>query len=108
MRTAAILLLISAALHVVGFVLGGFEPIFLLFPPVLYVVLAAGLSRGKIWVAWIALICMLGGSAGAIVELFNPSSVPTWVFQAILTADLAAALTLFGAIWTGRRTEETT
>ena len=106
MKAAAILLLVSAALHVVGFILGGFAPLFLLFPPVLYAALAAGLARGKIWIAWIALICMLGGSAGSIVELFNPSSVPVWVFQAILAMDLAAALALFGAIWTGRRTEE--
>ena len=106
MKPAAILVLISAALHVAGFVLGGFAPLFLLFPPVLYVALAAGLARGKLWVAWIALICMLGGAAGSIVELFNPSSVPVWVFQAILALDFAAALALFGAIWAGRRTEE--
>ena len=107
MKLAAILLLISAALHVVGFVLGEYAMPFLLIPPVIYIVLAAGLSRGKIWVAWIALLCMIGGSAGTIVELFNPSAVPQWVFQGILATDLAAALVLFGAIWAGHRPKET-
>ena len=105
MRTAGVFLLISAALHVAGAVLSGFAPIgqFLLFPAVLYLALYAGLARGKLWVAWLAFICMLGGMAGTILELSGPGPVPGWVLWAILGTDFAAAITLFAAIWAGPR-----
>jgi len=104
MRIAGFFLLLSAALHVVGTVLSGFAPegMFLLGPAVLYVLLALGLLRGMRWLNWITLVVMLVGSAGAISTYFAPGAVPPWVFLAILAADLAAALALFGAIWVGR------
>jgi len=100
--------MLSAALHLVGTVLSGFSPVglFLIGPAVLYLALAAGVSRGWLWTAWIALICMLGGMAGTVAELMAASTVPDWVLWGILGADLGAALVLFGGLWAGRAAQE--
>lgn len=106
MKFASLLLFVSAALHVAGYVLGGFTWMFLLLPPVIYVILIAGLSRGMMLSAWLAFFCMLIGAAGALAETFQPSAVPAWLFWSIFATDLTAAFALFGAIWSGRRYEE--
>jgi hypothetical protein len=104
MQLAGYFILISAALHVAGVALAGFagDTLFLLGPAALYAMLYAGLARGMMWVAWIAFVAMLGGSMGAISELFAVSPVPAWVFAGILGTDICAAILLFGAIWRGR------
>ena len=103
MKSAGILLLISAALHVIGVVLAGFSPdaLILLVPAAFYLFLVAGLSRGIMWIAWLAFICMLGGAAGALAAIYGGWSIPAWVFVGIFMADLAAAVLLFLAIWSG-------
>ena len=103
MRIAGYFLLVSAVLHVVGVALAGFagETLILLVPTVFYVVLFAGLARGKMWVAWITFICMVIGSAGALSALFGGWPIPAWVFGGILAADVITALLLFVAIWAG-------
>lgn len=108
MRQAGYCILISAALQGVALGFAGFaeETRHLLFPAVLYVLLYAGLARGKMWVAWLAFISLLGGSAGALSELLSASSVRDWVLWGILGADLLAAFLLFGAIWAGRAHED--
>jgi len=100
MRTAGNFLLASAVLHVFGSILSGFSTVgvFLLFPAVLYTAFYFGLRRGLIWVAWTALICMLGGMAGTVLELVRMSSVPDWILWGILAADLAAATFLARAL----------
>lgn len=110
MRTAAALLLVSAALHLIGVALEGFrsESLFLLGPAALYGLLAAGLNRKMILAAWIAFICMLGGSAGTVAELAGVPIAPRWVLWGILGADLAAAVALFAALWTGRKRDRAT
>lgn len=90
----------SALLHVIGCFLAEFSPtgLFLLFPAALYLAFFIGLRRGLIWVAWIALICMLGGMAGTGLELYKLSSVPDWVLWGIIAADFGAAVFLVRAI----------
>jgi hypothetical protein len=107
MRIAGYFLLLSAALHIVGVVLEGESgSLFLLGPAALYVMLFAGLSRGMIWVAWLAFICMLGGAAGTVAELSGTTPLaPVWVLWGIFGADLIAAVLLFAAIWSGRHSE---
>lgn len=104
MRRAGAFLLLSAALHVLGVILTGVagESLILLGPAILYVLLFAGLARGMMWVAWTALICMLGGAAGTVAELASQPIAPIWVLWGILIADLIAAVLLFRVIWTGR------
>lgn len=107
MRVAGYILLLSAALHVLAVVLAAFSPdaVILLVPAVLYLLLAAGLSRGMLWVAWISFICMIVGAAGALSAMFGAWPVPVWVFASIFVADLAAAVLLFGTIWSGSKKE---
>ena len=75
MRFAVIPLIISAALHVLGFVLVGFayESLFLIFPAMLYCLLSVFLLRGNNWVAWLTLLCMIGGIAGTSIEFMGPN-----------------------------------
>lgn len=105
MKLAGFVILLSAALHVVGVAMAGFAPstLFLLVPAAVYVLFFLGLSRGKMWVAWLAFIAMLIGVSGAMSELFGASLVPDWVFWGIIAADGVAAILLFGAIWAGRK-----
>lgn len=104
MKSAGYLILASAALHIAGVVLAGFAPsaLFLIWPAVLYVALYAGLARGIMMVAWITFFVMLFGVAGALSGSMGGTSVPPWVFWAIIAADLAAAAVLFVVIWRGK------
>lgn len=101
MTTAGNFLLVSALLHVIGSALTGFTPLglFLLFPAVLYTCFYLGLLRGLVWVAWFALLCMLGGMAGTAVQVVSQSPIQTWILWSILVADLGAAVFLVRAIW---------
>ncbi|MGF1456931.1 MAG: hypothetical protein ACFB6R_16310 [Alphaproteobacteria bacterium] len=104
MVKAGYFLLLSSALHLVGFALTGFNAgnLFLVFPAALYVAFFFGLSRDLIWVAWLAFICMLGGMAGTVFELYRTSLVPDWVLWGILGADFTVAVLLAAALWAGR------
>ncbi|MEQ6250308.1 hypothetical protein ABMC89_15540 [Sulfitobacter sp. HNIBRBA3233] len=104
MRVAGKFLLASAALHILGAFLSGWSDvgIFLLFPALLYTAFYVGLRRGLGWVAWIALLCMLGGMGGTLLELLGVSSVPDWILWGILAADFGAAVFLVRAISAGR------
>jgi uncharacterized membrane protein len=101
MRIAGNFLLVSATLHVVGSFLSGLSTVgvFLLFPATLYAAFYYGLCQGLKWVAWIALICMLGGMAGTVLELQKVSSVPDWILCGIIVADFAAATFLARTIF---------
>ena len=76
MRFAVIPLIISAALHVLGFALMGFayESLFLIFPAMLYCLLSVFLLRGNNWVAWLTLVCMIGGIAGTSIEFMGAAN----------------------------------
>lgn len=101
MKTAGGFLLVSAVLHVLGSILSGFSTVglFLLFPAALYTAFYYGLRQGLEWVAWLALVCMLGGMTGTVLELLKVSSVPDWILLGILAADLAAATFLARGIF---------
>lgn len=105
MTKAGNFLLVSALLHVIGSVLTGATPLglFLLFPAALYTAFYFGLRRGLVWVAWLALLCMLGGMAGTLLELLKPSPIETWLLWAIMAADLVAAVFLVRSLWTGKK-----
>lgn len=105
MRSAVIPLLISAALHVLGFALAGFasQSLFLLFPAGLYCLLSLGLLRNMTWVAWVVLVCMLGGSAGIVIEFAGPLMAPAPVLIGIILADLVTAGLVVRALWHARR-----
>ena len=105
MRLAGHFMLLSAAFHLAGVAVAAFsgEAMALLGPAAVYVLLFAGLARGWMLAAWLSFLAMIVGIAGAIAALQAPAAAPAWVFWAILASDAAAAVVLFGAIWSGRR-----
>ena len=104
MRFAVIPLIISAALHVVGFAMMGsaYGSLFLIFPAVLYCLLSVFLLRGINWVAWLTLLCMIGGIAGTSIEFMGPLMAPSLVLTGIIASDAAAAGLLVRGLWLDR------
>ena len=109
MRFAVIPLIISAALHVLGFALVGlaYESLFLIFPAMLYCLLSVFLLRGKNWAAWLTLVCMIGGMAGTIIEFTGPLMAPSLVLIGIIASDAAAAGLLIRGLWLDRVARKT-
>ncbi len=108
MRYATIPLLISAILHVLGFTLAGFAPesLFLLFPAGLYSLLSIGLLRDMAWVAWVTLVCMIGGIVGTFIEFSGPLMAPASVLIGIILADALTAGLLIRGLWHSRERHE--
>lgn len=100
MRLAIFPLIASAVLHMIGFALAGFasSSVFLLFPATLYCTLSFGLWRGVTWVAWVTLVCMVGGSIGTMIEFTGPLMAPAPVLIGIILADLVTAGLLIWAL----------
>ena len=109
MRFAVIPLIISAALHVLGFALVGFpyESLFLIFPAMLYCLLTVFLVRGHNWIAWLALVCMIGGIAGTSIEFMGPLMAPSLVLTGIIASDATAAGLLVRGLWLDRVARKT-
>ena len=105
MRFAVIPLIVSAALHVVGFIVVNFAEtsLFLIFPAVLYCVLSIFLLRGATWAAWLTLLCMIGGIAGTCIEFMGPLIAPLPVLVGIIASDAAVAGLLVRALWLDRK-----
>ena len=105
MRFAVIPLIVSAVLHVVGFILVNFawKSLFLIFPAVLYCVLSVFLFEGKKWAAWLTLLCMIGGIAGTCIEFMGPLIAPLPVLVGIIASDAAVAGLLVRALWLDRK-----
>ena len=108
MRYAILPLIISAILHVLGFTLTGFasESLFLLFPAVLYSLLSVGLLRDMTWVAWVTLVCMIGGIVGTFVEFAGPLMAPASVLIGIILTDSLTAGLLVRGLWHSRKRHE--
>ena len=108
MRFAVIPLIVSAVLHVVGFILVNFAEtsLFLIFPAVLYCVLSIFLLRGATWAAWLTLLCMIGGIAGTCIEFMGPLIAPLPVLVGIIASDAAVAGLLVRALWRDRKTRD--
>ena len=108
MRLAVIPLIISAILHVLGFGLMEFaqESVFLLFPAGLYCIFATLLLQGVTAVAWLTLVCMIGGIAGTCIEFMGPLMAPSLVLMGIIASDAVTAGLLARGLWLGRKAEK--
>ena len=108
MRLAVIPLIISAILHVLGFVLVGFaqESVFLVFPACFYCLLAAFLMRGVTVIAWLTLVCMIVGLAGTCNEFMGPLMAPSLVLIGIIASDAVTAGLLVRELWLGREAQK--
>ena len=109
MRFAVIPLIISAALHVLGFasVELAYESLFLIFPAMLYCLLSVFLLWGNNWAAWLTLVCMIGGIAGTSIEFMGPLMAPSLVLIGIIASDAAAAGLLIRGLWLDRVARKT-
>ena len=109
MRFAVIPLIISAGLHVLGFILVDFayESLFLIFPAVVYCVLSVFLLRGSKRATWFALLCMVGGIAGTFIEFMGPLIAPSPVLVGIIASDAAVAGLLVRVLWLDHKAHET-
>ncbi len=100
-RIGALFVLVSALLHFLAPVLGGFDVRALSLMPVgaLYLVVVYGLLRGWRWLAYLAFLGLFVGGIMAMAYVWTPHPVPSWMFIAIIAADWCAALALFAALW---------
>jgi len=102
-KLAAILLALSAVLHLIAAPLSGWTSIGLILVPVglLYALMANGLMRERRWLAYVVLPLMLGGaiicyaSLGSVVT----AALPDALLIAIAVADIGCALALFVVLW---------
>lgn len=101
LRTAGILVLISAALNVLGYLLSGFSGGALSMIPIAVIAAAIGwaLLRGWKWLAWIAFFGALAGAIIAYASTGGTSPALDWILWLIMLADLTAAGALFLHIW---------
>jgi|GEM_PF-1539759 len=100
-RIGGLLLLLSAALHIFAFVVGGFSNDALRLIPVglVYALVAYGLFCGWRWLAYIAFVMMMIGGIAALSTIWSPSTIPVWWTILIIAADWLGAAALFGALW---------
>ena len=110
MRFGGYLLASGAALHALAPVISGqngFETGRLITLG-LALLLLAGLTRGRAWVAWPALVTAIAGAAAASAALATaPGAIAFWLGIGVLVLCLGAAFRLFGVIWVGPARELT-
>ena len=100
-RWGSIFLLMSAALHLLAWLPGGFTADALQLIPfgVLYVILAVGLAFRWRWLDYIVFLGVIIGGIGALSYVWSASSVPAWWYLGIIAANWLCAACLFAALW---------
>lgn len=101
MRWAANFVGLSAFLHLLALVVGGFsaEALQLLPFAIIYGGFAYGLLQGWRWLAYIAFITLLLGTSLAIVGIWALGDVPGWLYAGIAVANLLSVTALLIALW---------
>ncbi len=98
---AAVLMFISALLHVAAPVLTGFatENLSMLIFAVIYGVLGWLILKNKRWAVWLGFFLMLFGGIAGMAAYLGASSLPEWLNLSIWIASWAAAVCLFVVLW---------
>ena len=99
---AGYLLMLSGAMHIIAFVIGGFAygagglaPVGLLF-----IALGYALQRTE-W-RWLGYVTYLGVGIGVSIvmrQVFVSTTAPAWWYVLILAVDVAAVVALFWFLW---------
>lgn len=99
-RMAALLLLISAAMHIVVIaVSGGGFLVPMIVGAVMWFVIGAGLQRGLRWLAYFAFLLAMIAGVYAMGTGMGQSGLTQMAFYGIMAADWIAAALLFVALW---------
>ena len=98
---ACLFITITAALHFLSIVFGGFAPeaTQLIMGGALWLVFGILLSKEWWWAAYFAFIYSLVGMNVALSSTFNMSSVPDWLYWLIVMTDLCIVIILFSILW---------
>ena len=102
LKSAALLILFSAVLHLVTPILaGGFndDAKFMVSGGVLYLIIAFVLSHQWRWFAYFAFLTMLAGTIISFGFSLSGTTIPTWLYAINALVSLLAAFSLFGALW---------
>ena len=103
-RSGALFVGISAVLHLIAPVFGGFgtDALTLFVVGFVYAAIAYGLLQGYRWLAYVTFLLMMAGSVVAITGIWALGSVPGWIYAGIVVADWLAVFALFAALWRAR------
>ncbi len=100
-RIGAIFVMLSAALHLLAFLVGGVNPLTLALTGIglVYVMIMAGLAAGRRGIAWLAFLVMGFGGSFALAQLWTVNAMPNWWWMLNVAADWLAAAGLFMPLW---------
>ncbi len=103
-RIGAFFIAISAILHMLAFLVGGFASAALMLIPIglMYLGFAYGLASGWRWMAYLTFIIALIGSLLAFGSSMGSGPIPAWWWLLIVIADVGAVLGLLPALWRAR------
>jgi len=62
--------------------------------------------RGVTVIAWLTLVCMIGGIAGTSIEFMGPLMAPSLVLIGIIASDAVAAGLLARGLWLSREAQK--
>lgn len=99
-RMAAVLLLVSAALHLVVIAVSGGEFLVpMIVGAVMWFMVGAGLQRRMRWLAYIAFLLAMIGGVYAMGTGMGQTGLTQMALFGIMAADWMAAVLLFVALW---------
>ena len=107
LKNAALLILVSAILHLITPLLaGGLTPdaVFMMQGGALYLLFAFGLYRNWRWVPYFAFIMMLAGTLISFGFSFDGTTIPAWLYGVNAAFSFLAAIALFVSLWRPRQT----
>lgn len=101
LRWSANFVALSAGLHILALIVGGFsaEALRLLPFGIVYAGFAYGLLQGWRWLAYIVFVILLIGTSLSVSQIWAFGDVPGWLYSGIAVANLLSIVALFGALW---------
>lgn len=103
-RIGAVFMGLSGLLHLIAPVFAGFGGQSPLMFAIGIVILGGswGLMQNWRWLAYGALLMMIGGSVMALTGVWALAPVPGWIYGAIFLVNWAAVVALFMVLWRPR------
>jgi len=101
LRTAGILIGVSALLHLVAILFKGFgaSMVPMLVTAAIMGIFALGLMRSMRWLGYLAFIGLLIGMVIAFGQSYSDDIIPNWLHLINAALNLAAVIILFVCLW---------